>query len=88
MDKANEICRAKELLKVRVKTMQEEKIVGKVDRKLPTKTKFKKYGVNSQDRKDEASAKIEFQCKRCNRRHGPRECVRKEVQPLRKTESF
>ena len=62
------------MLKVKVKTMQEEKIVGKVDRKLPTKTKFKKYGANSQDRKDEASTEIEFQCKKCNRRHGLREC--------------
>lgn len=45
LDKAIEICRAKELLKMRVKTMQEEKIVEKIDKKLSAKMKFGKYGA-------------------------------------------
>lgn len=69
-----EICKAKEMLKERVKMVQEEKVVGKIDRKLIPKTKSKKSVLKDKEEMEETEAENEFQCRRCNKKHGPREC--------------
>lgn len=74
LDKAVEICKAKEMLKERVKTVQEEKVVGKIDKKLMPRTKSKKNGLKDKEEMEETGEEIEFQCGRCNRKHGLREC--------------
>lgn len=75
LEKALEICRATEILKERVQTMHEEKVIGKVNRKQMSMTKTKKlYVKKSQESKEESKADKEFQCRRCNRKHRPREC--------------
>lgn len=63
------------MLKERVKMVQEERAIEKIDRKLVTKTRVKKQNVQkSLERKEETRAETKFQCRRCNRKHGPREC--------------
>lgn len=61
LDKAFEICRAKKILKERVKMMQEEKVIGKVDKKPMMTTKFKKQNNNkNQAGKEESRVEEEF----------------------------
>ncbi|TGZ52028.1 Uncharacterized protein DBV15_12119 [Temnothorax longispinosus] len=65
---------AKEMLKERVKTVQEEKVVEKIDRKPIIKSKWKKQNSQTrQEEKEETRAETEFQCRRCNRKYGSRE---------------
>jgi len=74
LDKAIEICRAKEMLKERIKTVQEEKAVEKVEKKYMTKTRTKNQKVQKKPEIKEETGSEAFQCKRCNRKHGQREC--------------
>ncbi|XP_011688911.1 PREDICTED: uncharacterized protein LOC105450661 [Wasmannia auropunctata] len=74
LEKAVEICRAREMLKERVKTMNEEKVIEKVDIIPAMKGKMKQNIRKSQEGKEESGIEKEFQCRRCNRKHGPKEC--------------
>ncbi|XP_039304646.1 uncharacterized protein LOC120357660 [Solenopsis invicta] len=75
LEKAIETARAKEMLKERIKTMQNEKIVEKIEKNQPVKAKGnRRINYKPQEKKEDLGTEKEFQCRRCTRKHGPREC--------------
>lgn len=59
LDKALEICRAKEMLKERIKTVQEEKAVEKIEKKHVPKSRTKKQNVQKNlETKEETRSEV------------------------------